>query len=395
MGNCLGSSIIAPISKNSTNSLGSKSSGNSSTTKGEGNGGGGGPSTHIFGEIVVPNLKAFSYQELIKATSNFKQDTMLGEGGFGRVYKGWIDETTLEPSKPTLGGLPIAVKRSKADSAQGFKEWNMEIKFLGKLSHPNVVKLIGYCCEETELLLVYEFMQKGSLETHLFQQNREAPSWSTRIDIAIDAARGLDFLHTTEEVVIYRDFKAANILLDKNYNAKLSDFGIARLGPIDKSHVTTQAMGTYGYVAPEYINTSHLYVRSDVYSFGVVLLELITGQRAFDSNRPSGQANLADWCRPMLNQNSKLKKIIDVRLKEYPPKAVNEMAQLIWKCIQIDYKKRPHMCEVLLILEGIKSIQVSPKGVNGFIKSNSDGRDVRVSRRGGNGGVSPRQASLP
>ncbi|KAJ8433564.1 hypothetical protein Cgig2_018117 [Carnegiea gigantea] len=206
-------------------------------------------------------------------------------------------------------------------------------------------------------------MPNGSLESHLFQKNKDPPSWGTRIKIAMDAARGLDFLHTSENTVIYRDFKAANILLNKEFVAKLSDFGLARLGPpIDKSHVTTQAVGTYGYAAPEYINTGHLYVRSDVYGFGVVLLEILTGLRAYDLNRPSGQTSLVDWYKPMLSEKPKLKKIIDPRMEEYPPEGINKLAQLILRCLQSDPKNRPPMSEVLLILERISTIRLDPKG---------------------------------
>lgn len=308
-----------------------------------------------------PELKIFTLGELRRATKNFRPDSVLGEGGFGIVYKGWIDQTTWEPSKVGVG-IPVAVKKSTSHNAQGIKEWKTEIDFLGKFSHPNLVRLIGYCWEEKELLLVYEYMPKGSLENHLFQKHVEPPPWGTRIRIAMDAARGLDFLHTSENRVIYRDFKAANILLDEDYVAKLSDFGLARLGPpIDKSHVTTKAMGTYGYVAPEYINTGHLYVKSDVYAFGVVLLETLTGLRVYDKHRPSGKTSLVEWFKPMLSNKSKIQKIIDPRMEEFPPEGVNKLAQLIWRCLLTDPKSRPSMSEVLLILERISTIRMNPR----------------------------------
>ncbi|GAB4833014.1 Probable serine/threonine-protein kinase pix13 [Ancistrocladus abbreviatus] len=220
------------------------------------------------GRIVTPNLKIFTFAELKSATKNFRPDTLFGRGV----------------------GIPVAVKKCSPDSEQGRREWQSEVNFLGKFSHPNLVRLIGYCMEERELLLVYEYMQKGSLEGHLFNKHVEPLPWGTRIKIAIDAARGLDFLHTSQNTVIYRDFKPSNVLLDEEYHAKLSDFGLARLGPASgSSHVTTQAVGTYGYAAPEYITTSHLYVQSDVYGFGVVLLEILTGLRAYDPKRPTGQ----------------------------------------------------------------------------------------------------------
>nr|XP_019711002.1 probable serine/threonine-protein kinase PIX13 isoform X2 [Elaeis guineensis] len=207
--------------------------------------------------LEAPNLRTFTFAELKNATRNFKPETVLGEGGFGRVYKGWVDEKTLNPAR-SGAGMVVAVKKLNPESMQGLEEWQSEVNFLGRLSHPNLVKLLGYCWEDTELLLVYEFMAKGSLENHLFRRGAafEPLSWSLRLKIAIGAARGLAFLHTSEKQVIYRDFKASNILLDSNYNAKLSDFGLAKHGPTGgDSHVTTRVMGTYGYAAPEYVAT--------------------------------------------------------------------------------------------------------------------------------------------
>lgn len=340
--------------------------------RGVGGGGGGAAATHQVllppsGQIIItPNLKMFTFQELKSATRNFRPDSVLGKGGFGTVYKGWIDEKTLAPSKVGVA-MPVAVKRSSPDSEQGLKEWQAEIKFLGKFSHPNLVKLLGYCWEERQYLLVYEHMQRGSLESHLFRKCAvETIPWDTRIKIAIGAARGLSFLHTTEKSVIFRDFKASNILLDSEYNAKLSDFGLAKLGPVDgKSHVTTKAVGTYGYAAPEYLATGHLYVKSDVYGFGVVLLELITGLRVLDLNRPSGQINLVDWARPCLPDKRKLKKLMDPRLMgQYPSKASWALAQLILKCIDLDRKRRPDMEQVLETLVQISSIHMKPRDLN-------------------------------
>ncbi|XP_060170929.1 probable serine/threonine-protein kinase CST [Lycium barbarum] len=213
------------------------------------------------GKIVRPNLKLYSLVELKRATRNFRPDTLLGEGGFGSVYKGWVDEHTLAPSKAGFG-MAVAVKKSNADSQQGLNEWQAEVEFLGKFSHPNLVKLIGYCWEQKQFLLVYEYMQKGSLDNHLFRkEGADTLSWDKRIKILIGAARGLVFLHTTKKQVIYRDFKAANILLDGDDNAKLSDFGLAKLGPANgESHVTTGVMGTYGYAAPEYMASGNFYL---------------------------------------------------------------------------------------------------------------------------------------
>lgn len=315
------------------------------------------------GRIVTPNLKCFTFAELKSATRNFRPDTMLGEGGFGRVFKGWVDGETYTPSKVGIG-IAVAVKKSSPDSAQGLKEWQAEVKFLGKFSHPNLVKLVGYCWEDREFLLVYEYMQKGSLENHLFKKGAEPLSWSTRIKIATGAAQGLAFLHTTEKTVIYRDFKSANILLDGDFNAKLSDFGLAKLGPANgESHVSTGVVGTYGYAAPEYIATGHLYVKSDVYGFGVVLLELITGLRVLDTNRPGSQHNLVDWARPALPDKRKLRKILDPKLPEhdFPSKGAIRASELILSCLEADPKNRPSMEEVIVKLQEISAIKAKPR----------------------------------
>ncbi|KAL8549955.1 hypothetical protein ACS0TY_008692 [Phlomoides rotata] len=212
----------------------------------------------LSGDILpTPNLRVYSFADLKNATRNFKSDMVLGIGGFGTVYKGWIDEKTLGQSKSGTG-MMVAIKKLNPESMQGFEEWQSEINFLGRLSHINLVKLLGYCLDDKELLLVYEFMQKGSLENHLFRRNSsfDPLSWDTRLKIAIGAAKGLAFLHSSEKQIIYRDFKASNILLDGSYNAKISDFGLAKLGPSGgDSHVTTRVMGTFGYAAPEYVAT--------------------------------------------------------------------------------------------------------------------------------------------
>ncbi|KAJ1427401.1 Serine-threonine/tyrosine-protein kinase, catalytic domain [Sesbania bispinosa] len=290
------------------------------------------------GKIVTPNLKMFTLDELKSATRNFRPDTVVGEGGFGRVFKGWIDPNTFKPSRVGVG-IPVAVKKSNPDSLQGLQEWQSEVKFLGKFSHPNLVKLLGFCWEENQFLLVYEYMQKGSLETHLFRRGPEPLSWDIRLKIAIGAARGLAFLHTSEKSVIYRDFKSSNILLDQNFNAKLSDFGLAKLGPVNgRSHITTRVMGTYGYAAPEYMATGHLYVKSDVYGFGVVLLELLTGLAALDTNRPTVEQNLVEYSKPYLSDKKKLKRIMDPRMDEQP--SMEEVLGILEKAQNIKYKPK-------------------------------------------------------
>ncbi|CAI9764309.1 unnamed protein product [Fraxinus pennsylvanica] len=320
-----------------------------------------GPSGQI---LPLPNLRMFAFSELKAATRNFRSDTVLGEGGFGKVYKGWLDEKgTTKGGSTTV----IAVKKLNAESFQGFEEWQSEINFLGRLSHPNLVKLLGYCWEDTELLLIYEFMQKGSLENHLFGRGAAVLPlpWDTRLKILIGAARGLAFLHASDRKVIYRDFKASNILLDGSYNAKISDFGLAKMGPTpSKSHVTTRVMGTHGYAAPEYVATGHLYVKSDVYGFGVVLVEMLTGLRVLDENRPDGKHNLVEWVKPHLFDRRKLKNIMDSRLEgKYPSRSAIQIAQLALSCIESEPKNRPSMREIVEILERIDSVHEKHKEV--------------------------------
>ncbi|KAJ6829891.1 putative serine/threonine-protein kinase PIX13 [Iris pallida] len=327
--------------------------------------------------LESPSLRVFSFAELKAATRNFKPETVLGEGGFGRVYKGWVDEKTLNPTKSGLG-MVIAVKKLNPESMQGFQEWQSEVNFLGRLSHPNLVRLLGYCWEDKELLLVYEFMAKGSLENHLFRRGAafEPLSWSLRLKIVIGSARGLAFLHTSERQIIYRDFKASNILLDSNYNPKLSDFGLAKNGPTgEDSHVTTRVIGTFGYAAPEYVATGHLYVKSDVYGFGVVLLEMLSGQRALDTNRPSGQHNLVEWAKPFLSDRRKLASLMDPRLEgQYPSRGALHAAQLTLKCLAGDPKSRPSMKEVVSTLERIEAMKKTKTKTRG--RSSSEAKDT-------------------
>ncbi|KAJ8562732.1 hypothetical protein K7X08_031184 [Anisodus acutangulus] len=308
------------------------------------------------------NLKSFSFNELRVATRNFRPDSVLGEGGFGCVFKGWIDEHTFKASKPGTG-LVIAVKRLNHEGFQGHKEWLAEITYLGQLSHPNLVKLIGYCLEDEHRLLVYEFMPRGSLENHLFRRSTyfQPLSWNLRMKVALEAAKGLAYLHSPEAKVIYRDFKSSNILLDSNYNAKLSDFGLAKDGPIDgKSHVSTRVMGTYGYAAPEYMATGHLTARSDVYSFGVVLLEMLTGRRVVDKNRPHGEHNLIEWAKPFLASKRKVLRVMDHRIEgQYPVEGALKVALLAVKCLTLEPKFRPKMPEVVKGLEQLQNLNES------------------------------------
>ncbi|TYH52402.1 hypothetical protein ES332_D09G025700v1 [Gossypium tomentosum] len=307
---------------------------------------------------VASQLRKFTFIDLKLATRNFRPESLLGEGGFGCVFKGWIEENGTAPVKPGTG-LTVAVKTLNIEGLQGHKEWLAEVDFLGNLLHPNLVKLVGYCIEDDHRLLVYEFMPRGSLENHLFRRSLPLP-WSIRMKIALGAAKGLAFLHEeAERPVIYRDFKTSNILLDADYNAKLSDFGLAKDGPEgDKTHVSTRVMGTYGYAAPEYVMTGHLTSKSDVYSFGVVLLEMLTGRRSMDKNRSNGEHNLVEWARPHLGDKRRFFRILDPRLEgHFSIKGAQKAAQLAAQCLSRDPKARPRMSEVVEILKPLPNLK--------------------------------------
>nr|CAD1826110.1 unnamed protein product [Ananas comosus var. bracteatus] len=304
------------------------------------------------------NLHVFTLAELKAATKNFSTTNFLGSGGFGPVYKGFVDEK-LRP------GLRLS------------REWLAEVIFLGQLRHPHLVKLIGYCYEDEHRMLVYEYMTKGSLENHLFKRYLAALPWSARIKIAVEAAKGLAFLHDAERPVIYRDFKASNILLDSDFKAKLSDFGLAKDGPQgDDTHVTTRVMGTQGYAAPEYILTGHLTTKSDVYSFGVVLLELLSGRRCVDRARRDREQNLVDWARPYLKKPDKLYRIMDPTLElQYSHKGAQKAAAVAYQCLSHRTKSRPSMKEVVEALEPLLELGDVPIGTFVFTVKGDEGEE--------------------
>ncbi|KAK0603831.1 hypothetical protein LWI29_009125 [Acer saccharum] len=310
----------------------------------------------------TPGLKEYSVADLKIATNNFSPDSLLGEGSFGRVYKGWIYEKTLAPSSKRGTGMAVAIKILNPDGPQGFDEWQSEVNFLGRHYHPNLIGLLGYCWEAEMLVVVYEFMQEGSLDKHLFRcvGAIKPLSWDIRLKIAIGAARGLAFLHTLEKKVIHRDLKTSIMYLDENYNVKLSGFGLAMRGPCDEeSHInTTRIMGTFGYAAPDYVATGNIYLNSDVYSFGVVLLELLTGLRSVDAMRPIGKQNLVEWLKPKLCQKKKLRTIMDVCMKgQYTTTAAFQAAELTQKCLDSIPENRPSMKEVVELLKEIEAME--------------------------------------
>ncbi|ONK59153.1 uncharacterized protein A4U43_C08F3530 [Asparagus officinalis] len=309
-------------------------------------------------------LRVFELNELRNATNDFNRMLKIGEGGFGSVYKGFVRPVDGKGDKIT-----VAVKRLNQKGLQGHKQWLAEVQFLGVVNHPNLVKLIGYCSEDGERgiqrLLVYEYMPNKSLEDHLFNRAYPCLPWNLRLQIALGAAEGLAYLHEGLEVqVIYRDFKASNVLLDKDFKPKLSDFGLAREGPSDgRSHVSTAVVGTYGYAAPDYIETGHLTTRSDVWSFGVVLYELLAGRRSLERNRPANEQKLLDWVKQFPIESRRFNMIMDPRLQyQFSVKAAREIAKLADKCLVKQAKERPQMSEVVESLKQIAQIKESGGG---------------------------------
>ncbi|GMH00652.1 hypothetical protein Nepgr_002491 [Nepenthes gracilis] len=301
------------------------------------------------------NLRVFSLPELRRATSDFNRLLKIGEGGFGSVYKG-----TIKPVDGTAEPVVVAIKKLNNDGYQGHKHWLAEVQVLSIVEHPNLVKLIGYCTLDGERgiqrLLVYEYMPNRSLDDHLFNLAYPALPWQKRLQIIYGAALGLAYLHEELEVqVIFRDFKTSNILLDEDFQPKLSDFGLSREGPTHgRTHVSTAVVGTHGYAAPDYIETGHLTARSDTWSFGVVLYEILTGRRSVERNHPRTERNLLDWVKQFPADSKRFGMIMDPRLEnEYSLTAARRIAKLADSCLVKSAKDRPKMS---LVAEQLKEI---------------------------------------
>ncbi|KAL5789512.1 hypothetical protein ACOSQ2_004400 [Xanthoceras sorbifolium] len=296
----------------------------------------------------VDGSKLFSSKELDKATDYFNVNRILGQGGQGTVYKGMLED-----------GRIIAVKKSKVIDEERLEEFINEVAILSQINHRNVVKLLG-CCLETEVpLLVYEFIPNGTLFQYVHNQNEELPlTWTRRLRIAIEVAGALSYLHSAASLPIYhRDIKSANILLDDKYRVKIADFGTSRSIAIDQTHVTTLVQGTFGYLDPEYFQSSKFTDKSDVYSFGVVLVELLTGQKPISSARSQDNRSLAIYFILSMEEN-KLFDILDPQvIKQGKKQEIMIVANLAMRCINLNGKKRPTMKEVALVLEGVRASQ--------------------------------------
>ncbi|KAK7261731.1 hypothetical protein RIF29_28049 [Crotalaria pallida] len=306
----------------------------------------------------------FSYSELELATGGFSKANFLAEGGFGSVHRGVLPD-----------GQVIAVKQHKLASSQGDVEFCSEVEVLSCAQHRNVVLLIGFCIEDKRRLLVYEYICNGSLDSHLYGRQQEPLEWSARQKIAVGAARGLRYLHEECRVgcIIHRDMRPNNILITHDFEPLVGDFGLARWQPDGDTGVETRVIGTFGYLAPEYAQSGQITEKADVYSFGVVLVELVTGRKAVDLNRPKGQQCLTEWARPLLEEYA-IEELVDPRLgSHYSEHEVYCMLHAAALCIRRDPYSRPRMSQVLRILEGDMVMDTNFLSTPGYDVGNRSG----------------------
>jgi serine/threonine protein kinase len=311
------------------------------------------------GEVHVEKVKLFASKELDKATDHYNVNRMLGQGGQGTVYKGMLAD-----------GKIIAVKKSKILDEGNLRQFINEVVILSQINHRNVVKLLG-CCLETEVpLLVYEFIPNGTLSQLLHSPSDELPfTWEMRLRIATEVAGARSYLHSAASIPIYhRDIKSTNILLDDKYRAKVADFGTSKSVTIDQTHVTTLVQGTFGYLDPEYFQSSQFTDKSDVYSFGVVLVELLTGQKAVSFCRSEDEARSLVTYFLMSIEDNRLSGILDPQVKVQGRKEdIMMVAVLAKSCLSMKGKERPAMKEVTMVLEGIRNSHECQKSAKDFI----------------------------
>ncbi|KAG0539320.1 hypothetical protein BDA96_03G312900 [Sorghum bicolor] len=288
----------------------------------------------------------FTPENLAAITDDFAEENLLGEGGFGCVFKGILPD-----------GRPVAVKKLKIGNGQGEREFKAEVDTISRVHHRHLVSLVGYCIAEGQRMLVYDFVPNNTLYYHL-HVSEASLDWRTRVKIAAGAARGIGYLHEDcHPRIIHRDIKSSNILLDNNFEAQVSDFGLARLAADSNTHVTTRVMGTFGYLAPEYALSGKLTAKSDVYSFGVVLLELITGRKPVDASQPLGDESLVEWARPLLMkaiEHREFGDLPDPRMENRFDE--NEMFHMIGAaaaCIRHSAAMRPRMGQVVRALDSL------------------------------------------
>ncbi|KAL8201433.1 hypothetical protein R6Q57_012772 [Mikania cordata] len=285
----------------------------------------------------------FTLRDLEQATHRFSNENVIGEGGYGVVYKGSL-----------INGTEVAVKKLLNNLGQAEKEFRVEVEAIGHVRHKNLVRLLGYCMEGTQRMLVYEYVDNGNLEQWLHGDTQECGvlTWEARMKVLLGIAKALAYLHEAiEPKVVHRDIKSSNILIDHDFNGKLSDFGLAKLLDSGESHINTRVMGTFGYVAPEYANTGMLNEKSDIYSFGVLLLEAVTGRDPVDYNRVANEVNLVEWLKMMVG-NRRAEEVVDPNLDPKPSTHALKRALLVaLRCVDPDSGKRPKMSQVVRMLD--------------------------------------------
>ncbi|KAH1057207.1 hypothetical protein J1N35_035272 [Gossypium stocksii] len=307
------------------------------------------------GIVLGFSKNRFTHEELARATDGFSDTNLLGQGGFGYVHRGVLPN-----------GKQVAVKQLKAGSGQGEREFHTEVEIISRVHHKHLVSLVGYCISGTTRMLVYEFVPNNTLEFHLHGKGRLTMDWPTRMRIALGSAKGLAYLHEDcHPKIIHRDIKAANILLDFKFEAKVADFGLAKFSSDANTHVSTRVMGTFGYLAPEYASSGKLTDKSDVFSFGVMLLELITGHRPVGSSYR--EDSLVDWARPLLTramEDGNYDSLADPKLqKEYNHNEMTRMVACAAACVRHSARRRPRMSQIVRALEGDASLSDLNEGV--------------------------------
>ncbi|KAK8574747.1 hypothetical protein V6N13_034002 [Hibiscus sabdariffa] len=309
------------------------------------------------GVAMGHSLGTFTYEDLALATDNFSDSNLIGQGGFGYVHKGVLKD-----------GKVVAIKQLKAGSGQGEREFQAEVDIISRVHHRHLVSLVGYCIVGVKRLLVYDFVPNNTLEFHLHGKESSVMNWSTRMKIALGAAKGLAYLHEDcKPKIIHRDIKAANILLDESFEAMVADFGLAKYSLDTDTHVSTRVMGTFGYMAPEYASSGKLTEKSDVFSFGVVLLELITGRRPVDKTQPFFDDSIVDWASPLLShalEHGNFDAFVDSRLqKDYDSNEMTRMVACAAACVRHSARSRPRMSQVVRALEGNMSLDDLNEGI--------------------------------